>query len=204
MKIRPLWLVGSVLLLSIPLMGAKCTATAKAGVSCTSRRCTKSASIGVQESWPLFQGAPMGVHTNVASSFDAALYSVDVSQSTVTVPQQGDVTIELMDSSTGAVLATSTFAWTRTGTTIRLADPGAVNAWAQQDGSNADAVKYQMAQFQTSQHEGLNTLTMTDAYDGTVEASASTTWRGPPCPIPETSKTGGVQPDMRNCRPSGP
>lgn len=207
MKIRPLWIVGGMVMLAIPLMGMKCTATAGAKVSCKQGKCTKSANVGIQGSWDMVKSLAMGAHMNLAGSYDAALYTVDVSQSTVTVPSHGNVTVKLMNSSTGAVLASRTFGWTRTGATIRLSDPGAVNVWAQQNGSGADAVKYQMAPFTTSQSQGLNTLTMTDEYDGEIQASASTTWRGPQCPLDPVSSIengGRVHPDMRYCGPRNP
>lgn len=155
----------------------------------------------------MIRSMAMGAHMNLAGSYDAALYTVDVSQSNVTVPAHGSVTIKLVNSSTGSVLASRTFGWTRTGTTIKLSDPSAVNSWAQQNGSGADAVKYQMAAFSTSQNQGLNTLTMTDEYDGQIQASASTTWRGPQCPLDLASKEEskvGPHPSMRYCGPREP
>ncbi len=193
---RPLWLAGGMLLLAMPLMGMKCTATGDASCSTGGRGCTVKGS--VQGQWESLKGMSAATGMNLASSFDAAEFDIDVAESTVTVPQTGQVTLELVNGPAGAVRASRTFGWVRFGNTIRLADPAMVNAWAQQNGSDADTVKYQLAAFQpTGQSAGLNTLTATSRYNGEVESSVSTTWRGPQCP----EATGSSHQNLRYCGP---
>jgi len=146
----------------------------------------------------MLQSATQGRYAALANSFDAASFIIDTSGSSVTLPAQGNVNIELTSSSTGSIQASRTFAWVRMGTILRLADANAVNAWAQQNGGTADSFKYELLPFYpTGQGANLNTLTTTSKYGGEVQASASTTWRGPLCPNADAIR--GVNPKMRYC-----
>lgn len=194
---RPLWLIGGVLLLSLPLMGMKCTAEAHANCK-SSSGCEAGGS--VKGEWEMLRNATKGAFATLTTSFDAANFVIDVSESSVTLPDQGNVTIQLINSSTNAIQASRTFPWVRAGTVLRLADPVAVNAWAQQNGGNADSFNYELESFYPSgQIVGLNTLATTSKYNGEVQSSASTTWRGLLCPYDDAAR--GVNPRMRYCGP---
>lgn len=208
-RLRPTWIVGSMLLISLPLMGMACVpkggtkGSASGTIQCKTdgSGCSVGGKIGI--TWGgsgSSQSVPIGgLRPMMSNSLDASQFAIDTSNSSVTVPQQGNVTIELVDSTTGAVQASHTFSWIRSGTAITLANPSAVNSWAEQNGGTADTANYQLASFQPGGVvSGLNTLTATSKYEGEVETSVSETWRGgPPCPMAQT--THGLQPNMRNC-----
>lgn len=113
----------------------------------------------------------------VIGSVDAGAFTLDVSDSTVTVPTTGYVTVKLIDSSTGSVQASKVFPWIRSGTLISLADPMAVNVWAEANAGSANSVEYNLHKFQTSESPGWNTLAVASNYEGQTEAYATTTWR---------------------------
>lgn len=69
---------------------------------------------------------------------DAHLFVIDTSGTTVRVPMTGNVTLKLADSASGFVFAARTFAWIRSRTELILADPAAVNLWADTNGTGAD------------------------------------------------------------------
>lgn len=174
---RPLIAI-AVLLLAIPLMGMKCSA--EGTVECKSGCGVKGT---VRGEWEMLRNLPGGDRLlALADTFDAALWVMDVSQSNVTMPATGSVTIKLVNTATGAVRASATFPWTRTGNLVKLANPNAVNTWAAQNGGDADTLTYELAQFQTSQSTGTNTLAVAQKYNGDLLSAASTTWTGQVCP----------------------
>ena len=67
---------------------------------------------------------------NSGSAVDAASFSIDTSGSTMSVPGNGHVTINLVVASSGATVASATVPWHRVGSAIVLSNPDSVNAWA--------------------------------------------------------------------------
>ena len=133
-------------------------------------------------------------------SIDAGAFTLDVGDSTVTVPATGDVTVELIDSSTGLAQASRVFPWVRSGTVIRLQDPATVNAWAQASAGSADSVEYNLHKFQTDETPGWNTLAVASIYEGQTEAYATTTWRfSQACPNDPLKKCKRGAPGIRFC-----
>lgn len=193
---RAFRMMGGMLLLSLPLMGMKsCTTTESAG-------CNSSSGCSIQAKATQVWGAMLAHMSTLASSYDASQASMDISGSTVSWPQQGNATVELVDTSTGSVQASHVFAWIRTGTTIKFASPGAVNTWAQQNSGSSDAVDVRLGAFYPGdQTGGTNTLSATSKYADEVEATATTTWHGPLCPndVGLAAKARNISPNMRYC-----
>lgn len=126
---------------------------------------------------------------NLASSGalpDASAFSMNISGSTITYPSTGQVTITITNSSSNSVVAAQTFSWVRTGNTLVLANPAAVNAWASGISSAADEVSYQLVPFEAQAAAGNNTIVAASVYQGQTTASASSTFcyspRTPPSP----------------------
>lgn len=128
---------------------------------------------------------------SASEAADAAQFVVDVSGSTVPYPAQSTVTVSLVDSSSGAVQASRLFDWTKSGNTIRLVDPNAVNAWAAANGGSADTMRYRLTKFQSDYGSGSQTIAVRSAYEGVTNASAVSTfgscaphgvYRPTPCP----------------------
>lgn len=170
-----------VFLLAIPLMGMKCTASGKA--TCRSGGGCEGTG-EVKGEWEWLRQIPLVEKLlSLDETLDAAAFAIDVSQSTVTVPVEGFVTVDLVDSATGLTQASRVFSWSRAGLQLKLSDPDTVNNWALQSGGTADTLEYRLHPFTTSEQEGWNTLVLTQVYDGDVQGSASSTWRGQQCPL---------------------
>lgn len=107
---------------------------------------------------------------------DAALFEIDVSGSTISYPATGTVTITLKDTATDTVQAAKLFNWTRTGNSIRLADPDAVNAWAATEGGNANELSYKLTRFATTSGAGDQIISTAAKYEGVVKATASSSF----------------------------
>lgn len=103
---------------------------------------------------------------------DAASFQIDTAGSTVFIPWNGTVMLSLSRSSDGAVRASRTFAWKRTGTVIRLSDPNAVNAWAAAAGADADTLKYSLTRFQSDYGKGAQKISAASVYEGEVVATS--------------------------------
>ena len=193
--------IGLVFLLAIPLMGMRCSgAQYKVSGECsTGGGCTVGGE--VSGTLPL---APKGefaaMVAAVIGSVDAGSFTLDVSDSSVTVPASGYVTVDLVDSASGMTQASRVFPWIRSGTFITLGDPAAVNAWATTNAGNADSVEYNLHQFQTVESSGWNTLALAAEYEGMTEAFATTTWKGAQvCPNDPKRKNSSGPNGLRNC-----
>lgn len=103
--------------------------------------------------------------------FDAASFSLDISGSTLSVPAQGLVTVNLVDSGSGATVTSATVPWRRDGTSIVLSNPDAVNQWALAHGGSADSLNYKLHPFPTPSNYG--ELQVTSMYEGVTNASAT-------------------------------
>lgn len=110
---------------------------------------------------------------NVASIGSAADFSIDVSGSTIAYPTSGQVTVTLSVSSTGAVEAVGVFPWIRTGSVIRLSDPGSVDAWAISNSGDADSMAYDLVPFEANFADGSNTIAATSYFQGAATASSA-------------------------------
>jgi hypothetical protein len=184
------------MLLTVPLMGMKCTA--EASVECPGGKCNPKGS--VKGEWEWLRGASFleNLH-GLNEVLDARQFRIDVSQSSVGVPSQGFVTLRLVDSTSGAVQASRLFPWHKIGTQLVLTNPDVVNNWALENGDDADSVEYQLEQFSPTTSQGWNTLVTTPVYEGETLATASTTWRvGPTCPGDPLQK-GKSSPGARHC-----
>src|SRR3546814_6844270 len=87
------------------------------------------------------------------ASVDANSVVIDTSGSTVTIPNFGNITLKLVDSTSGFVFAARTFGWNKVGGEIKLSDPYSVNAWIQDNGSGADDLQYALAPFAVTEAE---------------------------------------------------
>jgi len=103
---------------------------------------------------------------------DAAHFEIDVSGSTVAFPTTGDVLLSLVDTRNGTVTAKRQYAWRRTGVTLRLADPDAVNAWAAASGGSADELRYTLNPFFVGAAPGPNTIATASRYRGVRRAAS--------------------------------
>lgn len=118
---------------------------------------------------------------------DAASVSLDTTGSTMAYPSQGQITVSLINSTNGVVVAARTFDWTRSGSILVFSNPVLVNSWlSDYSSSGADTATYQLVPFATSLVEGSNTISIASRYAGTTTASASQTFtycpRTPPTP----------------------
>lgn len=193
--------IGLVFLLSIPLMGMKCAgAQYKVSGECsTGGNCTVRGEIS--GTLPLApKGELAAMMAGVIGSVDAGSFSLDVSDSSVTVPATGYVTVSLVDSASGMTQASKVFPWARSGSVIALSDPAAVSAWATANGGTADSVDYDLHSFQTTETPGWNTLAIAAEYEGMTEAFSTTTWKGAQlCPNDPKRKNGGEPNGIRYC-----
>lgn len=177
-------------IVALPLLLSGCAGVSwKAGASCdTTKKCEIHGEISGSSARSQSLIASM---LSASEAADAAQFVVDVSGSTVPYPSQGTVTVSLVESSTGTVQASRLFDWTRSGNTIRLVDPNAVNAWAAANGGSADAMRYRLTKFQSDYGLGSQTIAVSSAYEGVTNASAVSTfescsphgvYRPTPCP----------------------
>ncbi|UYK76502.1 hypothetical protein NG825_19100 [Xanthomonas sacchari] len=126
---------------------------------------------GGKESIPLYQRMLAAAAADVP---DASLFEIDVSGSTVGYPENGTVRLILTNTQTGAVQASAMFNWYRSGNSLRLSDPGAVNAWSAAEGGTANKLTYRLTPFVVSAPAGPNTVVFSSKYEGVQTASATT------------------------------
>lgn len=112
------------------------------------------------------------------AAVDANSVMIDTSGSTVTIPTFGNITLKLVDSTSGFVFAARTFGWNKVGGDIKFSDPYSVNAWIQDNGSGADDLQYALAPFAVAEAVGLNTFATAVTYAGEVQAASTYTWTG--------------------------
>lgn len=174
--------VGLLMVMAVPLMGAKCSGNAEGRMDCTSQPgsgCTKSVKVtGAWEFDLKSQGrSSLAALDAQGATFDAALWTIDLSGSNVTMPTYGTALLKLVDSSNAQVLASRNFGWVRSGQSVRLSNPDAVNSWAADNAGTADTLIYETAPFLTSENVGANNLVMTDRYDNEQLAYSRFSWR---------------------------
>lgn len=168
--------------MGVPLMGAKCSGAAEASVECGPPPATGCKKAGkVSGTWEFKRKSPStstieGINVET-ETFDAALWTVSLSGSTVDVPNYGTALLKLVDSSTNTMIASQNFGWYRSGAVLLLSNPNAVNDWAINNSGTADTISYETAEFLTSENVGANKLVMTDRYENDQLASATYSWR---------------------------
>lgn len=101
---------------------------------------------------------------------DAAQFALQVS-GTIEYPASGQVVVELLDSATNTVQAVEVFSWVRTGSTIVLADPDAVNTWALENGGTADTMNYDLVPWAPTAPPGVASIQVQSSYEGSVTAA---------------------------------
>lgn len=116
--------------------------------------------------------------TSNLSAIDASNVVIDTSGSSVDVPLSGNITLKLLDSTSGFMFAARTFTWTRYGSELHLSNPTQVNAWIQENGSGADDLQYAVAPFAIAEASGLNTFSTAVSYAGETLAASNFTWTG--------------------------
>lgn len=98
--------------------------------------------------WEGDGGGKKSIYNSLLSSLsvlpDAAMFELDTSGSTIPYPATGNAVLRVKNVATGAISASQTFSWVRTGTVIRVADPNAVNAWIYANVGNGDALSYDL------------------------------------------------------------
>lgn len=127
----------------------------------------------------VFKNQKMKAAAQSSTTFDSARFALDVSDSSVTVPANGLVTIKLVDSRTNVIQAARDFAWVKAGEKLVLANPSAVDGWAHASAGSADSVRYDLKPFAvTGVSPGTNTLAVASEYNSQTFAYVSTTWSG--------------------------
>jgi hypothetical protein len=197
----PRHLLPALLLLALPLMGMSCSGMSyKASADCKTGGggCTIHGEIG-----GTLPFAPQGIVEQtlyaLTGTADAGAFSLDMSDSTVTIPATGSLTVKLINSASGITRASKNFPWKRVGTNIVLTDPNSVNAWAMNNGGDADSVDYDLLPFVTSESNGWNTLAVAANYEGETQAYATTTWKAQFCPNDPLKAKHGRGAGIRYC-----
>lgn len=108
---------------------------------------------------------------------DAASISMDVSDSTTTWPASGMVTLTLRKKTNGSVLASRSFGWRRSGSILKLSDPGAVNGWLVASGADASSYKleYKFQNLVLPAQPGSNLIAVDVYENGAPRATAAST-----------------------------
>lgn len=125
---------------------------------------------GEKDSLPLYKKLLLVAAADVP---DASLFEIDVSGSTITYPENGTVRLILTNTDTGVVQASALFNWYRSGNSLRLSDPGAVNSWSVTAGGNANKLTYKITPFTVNAPAGANTVVLSSKYEGVQTASAT-------------------------------
>ena len=126
---------------------------------------------------PQQRGALAQAWYAISGTASAGDFSLDISDSTVAIPDAGLLTVRLIDSSTGVVTASKTFPWVLSGSDIVFSDPAAVDSWAINNAGPADSVDYDLLPFAPTEAPGWNTLAAAANVDGETHAYTTVTWR---------------------------
>ncbi|HEY9131801.1 MAG TPA: hypothetical protein VIM98_08615 [Dyella sp.] len=123
-------------------------------------------------------------HLMTVAMPDAGSFSLDTSGSTVTWPATGTVTLTVSQLSSGAVIATSNFAYVKSGSVLVFADPTSVNNWLAATGADPASSKlaYTVAGFPVTPQSGTNVAAAAARADSTVMAQSAATFEGSSCP----------------------
>ncbi|WP_369040061.1 hypothetical protein [Stenotrophomonas maltophilia] len=141
--------------------------------------------VGMEVIWESDGGGKKSIYNSLISSLssipDAATFELDTSGSTIPYPATGSVVLRVKNSSTGVISASQTFAWVRTGTLIRAADPSAVNAWIYSNVGNGDSMSYDLVPFHSSYGDGLQVIAGQAKQEGVTKASYYLEFAGRDC-----------------------
>lgn len=141
--------------------------------------------IGMEVIWEGDGGGKKSIYNSLLSTLDvlpdAASFELDTSGSTIPYPSNGSVVLRVKNSSTGAISASQTFAWIRTGTVIRVADPAAVNAWIYSNVGSGDSLSYDLAPFHSAYGNGLQVIAGQAKQEGITKASYYLEFEGREC-----------------------
>ncbi len=127
-----------------------------------------------------------GTQARILSSvpIDAAGVVLDTSGSTIAYPSTGTVTLSLFNAS-GAVVASKSFPWVRSGAGLIFSSPAAVNQWESANNNGVSQINYQLAPFTAGFLAGTNTMSIATTYQGVTLSHFSSTFksaRGSQCP----------------------
>jgi hypothetical protein len=184
MDIKLRVLAAAVMAATLGLSGCTITASARAGCS-SGDGCSVGGEIKGEVKTKLMADGAQGLRSAGADAsvtdlamIDSSDIAIDTSGSSIAVPFSGNITLTLVDSASGFVIASRTFAWTKLGQEIKLSDPALVNIWIQDNGSGADDMQYALAPFPVSEASGLNTFATSVTYAGEVLATSTSSWTG--------------------------
>ncbi|MDP1698103.1 MAG: hypothetical protein Q8L45_10025 [Xanthomonadaceae bacterium] len=166
------------------LSGCVVTGEASAGCS-TGSGCEAGAKVIIKSKEQLVAGRYADARGSAAIANAADLSLIDVNAiaietygSTVQIPPAGNMMLELIESTSGRMLAARQFDWVKVGSQLKLSNPAFVESWIQDNGAGADSVQYKLSSFPVTENDGANTFATAVTYAGETLASASYTWSG--------------------------
>ena len=109
---------------------------------------------------------------------DISAFEMDVSGSSVTWPQLGNVTLTIFDKDTGRVISARSFGWIRSGSRIQFSSPADVNNWVASTGAAIDnaKVRYDLGGVEVGSAVGDNIVSTAILQDNVVRARGLTQW----------------------------
>ncbi|MDX2299873.1 MAG: hypothetical protein NW204_09125 [Xanthomonadaceae bacterium] len=151
--------------------------------TCTGSNCSVSGEIHGGPQQKLMADGRQDTYLTAATAsnlleVDASAVVIDTSNSSIAIPASGNLTLKLVNSTSGYTLAARTFSWVKHGSEITLADPNSANVWIQENGVNADDLQYELAPFAIAEESGSNTFVTAVSYAGETQASSTFTWTG--------------------------
>lgn len=122
-------------------------------------------------------GTPMNPLSMVASKIlsmgdfvlDAQAYEMDTAGSTIPYPTTGTGVVVLKRAN-NTIVAAQTFAWRRTGTVIKFANPDAVNNWAYANAGDATTFTFETNPF-SANFTGTRVMSVKSKYEGEQTAT---------------------------------
>ena len=140
---------------------------------------------GMEVIWEGDGGGKKSIYNSLLSSLsvlpDAATFELDTSGSTIPYPATGNAVLRVKNVATGAISASQTFSWVRTGTVIRVADPNVVNAWIYANVGNGDALSYDLLPFHSAYGNGPQVIAGQAKQEGITKASYYLEFEGRDC-----------------------
>lgn len=167
--------VSSALLSCLGLAGCRNETSWSVEGSCNNKsNCSITGKIGGAfggggEPLPLYGCVLAAAATEIA---DAALFELDLGGSSFTYPSNGQVTLTLTDSASGAVTAARQFAWARSGNVLKLSDPNAVDSWASSEGGTTTEIGYTLGHVHVDALLGDNVISIISRYQGQQTAAS--------------------------------
>lgn len=111
-------------------------------------------------------------------TLDAASMTIDVSDSNVSYPSTGAMTLKIVNRNNGSVLRTGSFGWFLSGSDLRFSNPSSVNSWLQSSGATASGyrVDYSLDNLTVTNNEEISYVAATVEMYSAPIASASATY----------------------------